>query len=114
MYFVVLYLIAIKSLDRRKNSERKINGGHFYSKRFISKRNFDYKNIHTGKESMRKPTAGLARIYKIGKNDVINPMISGEIPSSLPITLTWGRIGPIADDIECHLTEIFSLDKENK
>lgn len=51
---------------------------------------------------MRYPTAGLARMYKIGRNDVINPMASGEIPSSLPITLTCGKIGPIAVNIKNH------------
>lgn len=49
---------------------------------------------------MRYPTAGLANMYKMGRNDVIKPMTSGEIPSSLPITLICGRMGPIADDIE--------------
>lgn len=50
----------------------------------------------TGNESIRYPTAGLAKMYRMGKNEVMNPMTSGEIPSSLPNTLVCGNIGPIA------------------
>lgn len=45
---------------------------------------------------MRYPTAGLAKTYKMGRNDMIKPMISGETPSSLPNTRICGKIGPIA------------------
>lgn len=45
---------------------------------------------------MRYPTAGLAKTYKIGRNDMIKPITSGETPSSLPNTRICGKIGPIA------------------
>lgn len=43
-------------------------------------------DVLTGNESIRKPTAGFARIYKIGKNVVIKPITSGEMPIDLPKT----------------------------
>lgn len=49
---------------------------------------------------MRYPTAGLAKIYRMGRNDVMKPMTSGEIPSSFPKTLVCGNIGPIAGQTE--------------
>lgn len=57
----------------------------------------DLNEILTGKASIKYPTAGFAKMYKIGSIDVMRPITSGETPSSLPNTLICGNIGPIAD-----------------
>lgn len=60
---------------------------------------------------MRNPTIGLARTYKIGKMEVINPITSGPIPSCLPKTFIWGKIGPIAANNLETMENIFKLRK---
>lgn len=63
---------------------------------FFIRPNLEYQRGLTGNESIKYPTAGFAKIYKIGRMDVMRPITSGEMPRSLPKTLICGKIGPIA------------------
>lgn len=69
-----------------------------YKTRITDKLKFIHRNRRqvTVKQSIKQPTAGFAKIYKIGNTDVIRPITSAEIPSCFPITGNCGKIGPIA------------------
>lgn len=54
------------------------------------------KFYYTGKESIKNPTTGLLKMYKIGRTDVMYPITAGSIPKSFPYTFICGNIGPIA------------------